>query len=88
VIVILLSGVLAIVYTWRVIETAYFQPAPAGRDQVREAPITMMLPMVLLAAACLVFGVSASWTMDIAISAAETLMAPLDSGPELSEIVQ
>jgi len=74
VIVILLSGILAIVYTWRVVETAYFQPAPQGREPVSEAPLAMVLPMVVLAGACLAFGISATWTLDIAIHAAEALM--------------
>jgi multicomponent Na+:H+ antiporter subunit D len=88
VIVILLSGLIAIVYTWRVIETAYFQSPPEGRTAVREAPITMMVPMVALAAACLVFGLSATWTMDIAIDAAATLMGTADQPTELSGIVR
>ncbi len=72
--VILLSGLLAIVYTWRIIEAAYFQPPPPGREEIRDAPIAMLAPMVFLAAACVVFGVNATWTMDIALAAAEQLI--------------
>ena len=68
--VILLSGLIAIVYTWRVIETSYFQERPEGQAAVSEAPMMMVIPMVLLAAGCLIFGVSATWTMDIAVQAA------------------
>ena len=71
---ILLSGLLAIIYCWRIVEAAYFQDAPDGRGEVREAPIAMQAPMLLLAAACIIFGVSATWTMDIALSAAEALI--------------
>ncbi|MGI9435118.1 MAG: proton-conducting transporter membrane subunit, partial [Geminicoccaceae bacterium] len=74
VIVILLSGILAIIYTWRVIETAYFQPPPDGRETVREAPAAMLVPLVLLAGACLIFGISATWTMDVVLAAADTLI--------------
>jgi multicomponent Na+:H+ antiporter subunit D len=75
VIVILLSGLLAIIYTWRVIEVAYFQPAPDGRDSVREAPVAMLAPMVLLAGACVIFGISATWTMDVVLAAVEPLIS-------------
>jgi len=85
VIVILLSGLIAIVYTWRVVEIAYFQ-APSGEElAVKEAPIMMIVPMVLLAAACLIFGSSATWTMDIAINAAETLISVPGESKEISE---
>ena len=71
---ILISGLLAIVYSWRIVESAYFQDPPEGRGQVREAPIAMQAPMLALAAACILFGVSATWTMDIAMAAAEALI--------------
>lgn len=74
--VILLSGLLAIIYSWRIVESAYFQDPPAGRKEVREAPIAMQMPMLLLAAACIVFGVGATWTMDMVLAAAEALVGP------------
>jgi multicomponent Na+:H+ antiporter subunit D len=80
VLVILASGLLAVVYTWRIIEAAYFQPIPEGREAVREAPIAMLAPMVFLAAACVVFGVNSTWPMDIALAAAEQLIGDLPTG--------
>ena len=71
---ILLSGLLAVIYSWRVVESVYFQDPPEGRDHVREAPIAMQAPMIILAAACIIFGISATWTMDIVIAAAEGLI--------------
>ena len=71
---ILLSGLLAVIYSWRIVEAAYFQEAPEGREPVREAPIAMQAPMLVLAAACIIFGVSATWTMDIVLVAAGELM--------------
>ncbi|MEM7043537.1 MAG: monovalent cation/H+ antiporter subunit D family protein [Pseudomonadota bacterium] len=71
---ILLSGLLAIIYSWRIVESVYFQDPPEGREAVHEAPIAMQVPMLLLAAACIIFGISATWTMDIALSAAEALI--------------
>jgi multicomponent Na+:H+ antiporter subunit D len=78
---ILLSGLLAIVYSWRIVEAAYFQDPPEGRGAVREAPLAMQAPMLLLAAACIVFGLSATWTMDIALGAAEALIGGQAAAP-------
>ena len=88
VLIILASGILAIIYTWQVIETAYFQSPPEGRAPVREAPVLMLAPMVLLAAGCLVFGISATWTMDIAIHAAEMLLPTSGQVIETSGVMQ
>ena len=83
VIAILLSGLLAIIYSWRIVEAAYFQDPPEGRGEVREAPIAMQTPLLLLAAACIIFGISATWTMDIAISVAESLVG--EAAPQAVE---
>ena len=85
--VILVSGILAIIYTWQVIEVAYFQAPPEGRTEVQEAPIMMLAPMLLLATACLVFGLSGTWTMNIAIDAADTLINTLDRTANASGLV-
>ena len=71
---VLVSGLLAVIYTWRLVEAAYFRPVPEGRGEVREAPLAMLVPLVILAAACIVFGVEASWTMDLALATAESLI--------------
>ncbi|MEL6962010.1 MAG: monovalent cation/H+ antiporter subunit D family protein [Pseudomonadota bacterium] len=79
VIAILLSGLLAIIYSWRIVEAAYFQDAPSGRQEVAEAPMAMQVPMLLLATACIIFGISATWTMDIVLLAAEDLVGTVPS---------
>jgi multicomponent Na+:H+ antiporter subunit D len=71
---VLVSGLLAVVYTWRIVEAAYFRPPPEGRGEVREAPLSMLVPLVILAGACVVFGIEASWTMDLALATAESLI--------------
>ncbi len=72
--VVLASGLLAIIYSWRIIEAAYFAPAPEGREAVAEAPLAMLAPLVFLAGACIVFGVNSSWTMGLALAAARALI--------------
>jgi multicomponent Na+:H+ antiporter subunit D len=74
VIVVLGSGLLAVVYTWRIVEAAYFAPAPTDREVVREAPLLMLVPLVCLATGCVAFGVYSTWPMDIALAAARSLI--------------
>ena len=42
---------------------AYFGKRSSEHDNVREAPITMLLPMLVIAAACIFFGVHNSWPL-------------------------
>ncbi len=74
VIVVLASGLFAVIYTWRFVEAAYFRPLPEGREDVREAPLGMLIPLVILAGACVVFGIGVTWPIDLALAAAESLI--------------
>jgi multicomponent Na+:H+ antiporter subunit D len=73
-VVVLASGLIAVAYTWRIVEAAYFLPAPPEREVVHEAPLPMLVPLVLLAAACIVFGIDSTWPMEIALAAAQALI--------------
>lgn len=73
-VLILLSSLLAVIYVWRVIEVAYFKPAPEGRPAISEAPLSMLVPMWLLAGAAVWFGIDATATLDVARRAAEYLL--------------
>ena len=70
---ILLSSLLALVYVWRVVEVAYFMPAPEGAER-REAPLSMLIPTWLLIGASIVFGIWTSASAGIAARAAEALL--------------
>ncbi len=72
-VLLLLSSLLAVVYIWRVIEVAYFQ-APDEGAEVKEAPISMLLPTILMIGATVYFGVRTELTVDIAERAAEMLL--------------
>jgi multicomponent Na+:H+ antiporter subunit D len=74
VVAILISSLLAVVYIWRVVEAAYFQPRDKNAATVSEAPWSMLAPMWILIALSLFFGVQATLTMDIATGAAEALL--------------
>ena len=67
------SSLIAVAYVWRLIEAIYMQPAKP--DAVAgEAPVSMLVPLWILTAACIVFGVSATWTGATATSAAAALL--------------
>ncbi len=71
---ILITSLMAVVYIWRVVESAYFQPAPGGRESAREAPLALLLPTWALIIANLYFGIDASLTTGVAIEAARALL--------------
>lgn len=79
-VLIVFSSLLAIAYVWRVVEVAYFQPAPEGAPKVEEAPLTMLLPTWILLLANVYFGIDTSVTVGVAQQAAEALIgvAPID----------
>lgn len=69
---ILASSLLAVIYVWRVVEIMYFAESPVDAPK-QEAPVSMLLPMWLLVAAAVYFGVDATTTLDIAGGAAQVL---------------
>ncbi|MPY75610.1 MAG: monovalent cation/H+ antiporter subunit D family protein [Alphaproteobacteria bacterium] len=70
---ILLSSLLAIVYVWRVVEAAYFRPAPAGAP-AGEAPFPMLVATWALVAANVYFGLDTRLSVGVAERAAAALM--------------
>jgi multicomponent Na+:H+ antiporter subunit D len=73
-VLIVLSSLLAIIYVWRVVEAAYLKPAPENAAPVSEAPLSMLLPLWVLALASIYFGIDATATMSIALDAADVLL--------------
>ena len=56
------------------VEVAYFQAPADGADEVEEAPLSMQVPMWILIGATLYFGISATFTGDVAGRGAALLM--------------
>ncbi|MEQ8506543.1 MAG: monovalent cation/H+ antiporter subunit D family protein [Rhodospirillales bacterium] len=77
---ILLSSLLAIAYVWRVVEVAYLKAPPKGAKLREEAPLSMLVPMILLAAAAVWYGIDGDTTLRIAGEAANALMGPASGG--------
>jgi multicomponent Na+:H+ antiporter subunit D len=73
-VLILIGSLLALLYVWKLIEAAYFEPVPAGAPAVREAPWSMLLPIWLLVGANVYFGIHTEVTVGVATQAAAELM--------------
>ncbi|MBL9102041.1 MAG: monovalent cation/H+ antiporter subunit D family protein [Myxococcales bacterium] len=73
--VVLVGSLLAVVYTWRVVEAAYFQEPDPGAKPVSEAPLQMLVPMWIMIGASVWFGIQATDTSRIATTAAKALLA-------------
>lgn len=73
------SSLLAVVYVWRVVEAAYFKAPPDGVGaERREAPLSLLVPTWILAAANVYFGLDTSLPVGVAGHAARAL---LGAGP-------
>lgn len=71
----LLSSLLALVYVWRFVETAFFAEADGDKlDGVTEAPIHMLVPTYIVIGTTLVFGLWTPWSLGIAKQAAMVLL--------------
>ena len=73
-VLVLFSSLLAVIYIWRVVEVAYFRPAPEGGPAPAEAPLSMLVPMWLLTGASVYFGIDATRTLEVAGGAAAFLL--------------
>jgi multicomponent Na+:H+ antiporter subunit D len=72
--VILIGSLLAVVYIWRVVETAYFRDPDPEAGPAAEAPVSLLLPTWLLIAANIYFGIDTEMTVGAASSAASLLL--------------
>jgi multicomponent Na+:H+ antiporter subunit D len=71
-IMIVVSSLLGVVYLWRVVEVAYFEP-PEDDRKMNEAPLLLLLPTVTLALLCVALGISTEFTVEIAARAVVAL---------------
>ena len=72
-VLILLGSLLAIVYVWRIVEAAYFNEPPAGRDSVEEAPPGFLIPVWMLVSANIYFGMDTRLSVQVAQAASQSL---------------
>jgi multicomponent Na+:H+ antiporter subunit D len=73
-VLIVLSSLLAVIYVWRIVEVAYFQPLPEDAKDISPAPLSMIIPTWVLIGATVYFGIDATTTLDVAGTAARALV--------------
>ena len=71
---VVLGSVLAVLYVWRLVETAYFQSAEGEGGIRQEAPLSMLIPLWVLVLANLYFGINTDLTVETTRMAVEQLM--------------
>lgn len=72
-VLILLGSLLAVVYVWRIVEAAYFKPALAGSETIKEAPMSFLIPIWTLVLANIYFGVDTRLSVQVAQAASQSL---------------
>lgn len=77
-VIVLLTSLIAVMYVWRVVEVAWFRDTPAQFQDVKEAPLSLLIPLWVLVAANFWFGVDTRFSAGIAAQAAQAL---LGAGP-------
>jgi len=77
VLAIVASSLIAVAYVGRMIEVVWFRPASALAESAREPPLSMLLPILALAAATVWFGIDTRLTAGVAGKAAAMLLGGL-----------
>ena len=72
-VLILLGSLLAVVYVWRLVEAAYFKPSVEGREVVKEAPLSFLMPIWILVSANIYFGIDTRLSVQVAQAASQSL---------------
>ena len=72
--IVLATSLIAVMYVWKVVEAAWFRELPEGNAEVAEAPLRLLVPLWLITAANIWFGVDTRWSAGIASRAAEMLL--------------
>ncbi len=71
---VLIGGLLALIYVWRLVEIIWLRPPLDPDREVKEAPLTMLIPMWILVGISIAFGIDASWTAESAQAAARVML--------------
>lgn len=75
VVLVVIGTLLTIIYVWRVVEQAYFQPVTPGQRQIQEAPLSLLVPTWVLIVANYYFGMDSRLTVGVAQQSAAFLLA-------------
>ena len=70
---IVLGSLLAVVYIWKIIEIMFFHEDTASTTAIKEAPISMLVPMWILVIANIYFGLNTELMVSVANTAVQIL---------------
>jgi len=68
------SSLISVVYIGRITEVVWFREPSKSAQQAKEAPLSMLIPLWLLAGATVYLGFDTRFTVDVAAQAAEALL--------------
>lgn len=71
------SSLIALVYIGRVLEVAWLREPTSETAQVSDPPLSMLLPLLVLAVATVYFGIDTEWTVGVAAPVAKALLGGL-----------
>ena len=71
------SSMIALVYVGRVLEVVWLREPSPAIAKASDPPLSMLLPLIVLAAATVYFGFDTEWTAGIASTAAKALLGGL-----------
>lgn len=71
------SSLIALVYVGRVLEVAWLREPSPALAKASDPPLSMLLPLIVLAAATIYAGLDTEWTAGIASTAARNLLGAL-----------
>lgn len=72
-----MSSLISVIYVGRIIEAAYFRPASSAAAAAKDAPLSMLVPILVLSMASVYFGIDTGLTASVASQIAETLIGGL-----------
>ena len=73
-VVVLATSLIAVMYVWKIVEAAWFRALPAHHADVTEAPLSLLVPVWVLTAANIWFGIDTRWSAAMAARAADVLL--------------
>lgn len=71
---VLAASLIAVMYIWKVVEAAWFRELPEASADVREAPLSLLVPVWVLVAANIWFGIDTRFSAGLAARAAGWLL--------------
>jgi multicomponent Na+:H+ antiporter subunit D len=80
-VLVLIGSLLALVYVWRVVESAYFRPMSKTGRNIKEAPLAMLVPTWILVLANIYFGTNTNLTVGSANESAKMLLGLISGNP-------